>query len=462
MEDCAGSAVSSSGAVAPLAVARPAPAPTSRSAHKAPVSVAALKAEYITPVAPDREGESSRYEPIASGHRSKRGRGLLNASRKTLCAHVAAGQPCAFEGECRNSHDVVAFMASKPADAGPECAFFRRYGYCPHGFACRFGDCHIDLFSDPQRPRLVELSTAQRLPGLDLDTNAVSPKLLLVIRQATRALKQANKQRDGLAPGDNNARKQEQTEQVIGGAQKKKKQKKKLPSEVGVPEHLQQCRAFARNACTYGDKCRWSHHTIPAAPAVAEEAAAAAATGEAATTAVAAVAVAPASPSTSTAASSSFSVAPDEDPTRQFGRHVCAYLAGAGHVPRARKTVDFRGKVYVGPLTTVGNLPFRRVVKRLGADVTCGEMALATSLLAGNMAEWALLRRHPEEDVFGVQIVGHHADHLAQCCAMLDHMNVDFVDLNMGCPIDLLVNSGAGSAAMRPSSRGKMGGACAA
>lgn len=118
--------------------------------------------------------------------------------------------------------------------------------------------------------------------------------------------------------------------------------------------------------------------------------------------------------------------------------------------PAEKKKIDFKNKILLSPLTTVGNLPFRRICKEYGVDITCGEMACSIPLINGAAQEWALTKRHESEDIFGVQICGHNAKLCSYATQLIDeNFNVDFVDLNIGCPIDLIYQQGGGSALIR-------------
>uniref|UniRef100_A0A7E4UQF9 tRNA-dihydrouridine(47) synthase [NAD(P)(+)] n=1 Tax=Panagrellus redivivus TaxID=6233 RepID=A0A7E4UQF9_PANRE len=113
---------------------------------------------------------------------------------------------------------------------------------------------------------------------------------------------------------------------------------------------------------------------------------------------------------------------------------------------------DLKGKPYLAPLTTVGNLPFRRLAVKMGAEITCSEMAVATSILQGAPSEWSLLKRHHTEKIFGIQLAGGYPDALTRAAQIVvDELEADFIDINLGCPLDVVNDKGGGCAlAERP------------
>lgn len=59
------------------------------------------------------------------------------------------------------------------------------------------------------------------------------------------------------------------------------------------------------------------------------------------------------------------------------------------------------------------------------------------------------MRRHPSEKIFGVQVAGSKPNNLVPTAEVLAKelgQNIDFVDINCGCPIDLVFKTGSGSA----------------
>jgi len=137
--------------------------------------------------------------------------------------------------------------------------------------------------------------------------------------------------------------------------------------------------------------------------------------------------------------------------------------------PSEKRKVYFgRETPVLAPLTTQGNLPFRRICVELGAQGTYSEMALAADLLNGKKSEWALMKTHESElapprfdglgaaqggydntrDLkFGAQIAASApwvaAKATEAMARYLPHLRL--IDVNCGCPIDMVFRAGAGS-----------------
>ena len=122
--------------------------------------------------------------------------------------------------------------------------------------------------------------------------------------------------------------------------------------------------------------------------------------------------------------------------------------------PVERKRLDLKGKTYLAPLQNVGNLPFRRICKEFGVDITCTEMILSQSLLNWTKHEWSLMKKHQSEDFFGIQITGNHPITFTRALECINQkFEFDFIDINLGCPVDSITSGGSGSALMEKRSK---------
>lgn len=120
-------------------------------------------------------------------------------------------------------------------------------------------------------------------------------------------------------------------------------------------------------------------------------------------------------------------------------------------LPTEKKRLHLAGAKILSPLTTVGNLPYRRLMKNLGADITYSEMALCLPLMQGQKSEWALPRMHvSEKGGYGVQVAANKPWQAIKAAQLLSEYasNASEINLNCGCPIDLVYKQGAGSALM--------------
>jgi tRNA-dihydrouridine synthase 3 len=111
------------------------------------------------------------------------------------------------------------------------------------------------------------------------------------------------------------------------------------------------------------------------------------------------------------------------------------------------------GAVVMAPMTKGSNLPYRRLCIELGARVLVSEMVVARRLKQRRRGEFALIRRAPGEPCFGVQLAGNRPDEMAWAAALVAARGADFVDLNLGCPIDHFTRKGLGAALARQPNR---------
>ena len=105
--------------------------------------------------------------------------------------------------------------------------------------------------------------------------------------------------------------------------------------------------------------------------------------------------------------------------------------------------------VILAPMSGVTDLPFRRLVKRLGAGLVVSEMIASQAMIRETRQSMKLAQGCAEEFPMAVQLAGCEPEVMAEAARLNADRGAALIDINFGCPVKKVVNKAAGSALMR-------------
>ena len=104
----------------------------------------------------------------------------------------------------------------------------------------------------------------------------------------------------------------------------------------------------------------------------------------------------------------------------------------------------------LAPLAGYTDLAFRLLCREYGADLCYSEMISSHGLTYRQQNTIDMLQTIPEERPVNMQLFGSEPDIMGEAAAILcEIVDVDLIDINMGCPVKKVIKRGAGCALMR-------------
>ena len=111
--------------------------------------------------------------------------------------------------------------------------------------------------------------------------------------------------------------------------------------------------------------------------------------------------------------------------------------------------ISVENPLFLAPMAGVTDWAFRTICARLGAGVTVTEMVSSRALIYGDKKTAKLVKKN-EGSICGAQIFGNDPAVMARGAQLaLEISGCDFIDINMGCPMPKIANSGDGCGLMK-------------
>jgi len=108
--------------------------------------------------------------------------------------------------------------------------------------------------------------------------------------------------------------------------------------------------------------------------------------------------------------------------------------------------VEIPNRVVVAPMAGVTNVAFRQICKEFGAGLVECEMISGQGIHYHNQRTLHMMAVDPREHPMSIQIFGGTQETLVQAAQYVDQETpADIIDINMGCPVNKMVNTDAGA-----------------
>jgi len=108
-----------------------------------------------------------------------------------------------------------------------------------------------------------------------------------------------------------------------------------------------------------------------------------------------------------------------------------------------------KNPLILAPLAGFTDLPFRLLCRRYGAALCYTEMISSHGLVYDKKKTLQMTRTVVEERPVALQLFGADPEIMGEAAAIVSAMDIDLIDINMGCPVKKVVKKGAGAALMK-------------
>ena len=112
--------------------------------------------------------------------------------------------------------------------------------------------------------------------------------------------------------------------------------------------------------------------------------------------------------------------------------------------------INLKSPLIIAPMAGVTNVAFRKLCVEFGAGLVCTEMVSDKAVFYGNAKTLDMLKLDEDVHPISLQIFGSDPKTMAYASRYIsENTCCDIIDINMGCPVNKVIKTGAGSALMK-------------